>query len=108
MNIPVNFDKINGRKFVIDGNEYEIEADFHDPGDVWIWARSESRWPLCMDIDWNKGTYALIKCEPGRGRVGNVLATDAPLLKHLIKDADSFINIFVKDIVNTLITNRLF
>ena len=107
MNIPQNFEKIDNVKFNIDGSYYHIEADHTEPGDVWVYEDTGRRHPLCFDIDWQKQTYALIKCSPGNGRSGNVLATDALLIPHLMKDMDSFINTFIKDTVTTLIKNNL-
>jgi hypothetical protein len=35
------------------------------------------------------------------------VATDAPLIKFLMKDAHSFVHTFLKDIVNTLMNTNL-
>jgi hypothetical protein len=106
MNIPINFEKIDGVKFNIDGNQYYIEADNMEKGDCWVYEETVGFNPLCFDIDWEKETYELIKCEPGNGRHGNVLATDVPLTKHLMRDMDLFINHFLKDTIRTLIKNK--
>lgn len=106
MKIPKNFNKIDGAKFTIGADEFIIEVDTLNIGDCWV-MHDGTRWPLCFDIDWSNERYALIKCEPGQGRRGNVLATDAILMKYLVKDADSFIGIFIKDIVSTLLQNNL-
>jgi hypothetical protein len=108
MNIPINFEKIEGVEFTVDGNDYYIEADNMEKGDIWLYRDGpySSFSPLCFDIDWEKETYDLIKCEPGNGRHGNVLATRIPLTKFLMKDMDSFINIFLRDIIRTLITHK--
>jgi hypothetical protein len=108
MNIPINFEKIEGVEFTVDGNDYYIEADNMEKGDIWLYRDGpySSFSPLCFDIDWEKETWDLIKCEPGNGRNGNVLATGVPLTKFLMKDMDSFINIFLKDTVKTLIAHK--
>lgn len=106
MNIPINFDKIEYSKFNIDDNEFYIELDHLEKGDVWV-MHDGAKWPLCFDIDWQKETYALIKCAPGDGRNGKVLATDAPLMTYLMRDADSFINHFLKDTVSILLDGNL-
>jgi hypothetical protein len=107
MNIPINFDKIDETKFSIDGIDFRIEVDNNELGDMWVYECTSRRYPLCFDIDWKKETYALIKCAPGDGRNGTVLATDSPLMIHLMRDADSFIQSFLKDTIRTLITNNL-
>jgi hypothetical protein len=108
MNIPINFEKIEGTKFNVDGNDYYIEADNMEKGDCWVYRDGHYSGfsPLCFDIDWEKETYKLIKCESGQGRHGNVLATGVPLTKFLMKDMDSFINIFLRDTIRTLITHK--
>ena len=107
MNIPINFTKIDGVKFNIDGSYYHIEADNTEAGDVWVYEDSGRRHPLCFDIDWANESYALIKCTPGNGRSGTVLATNAALTKYLMKDADSFVNTFIKDIITALLNSKL-
>jgi len=108
MNIPINFEKIEGVEFTVDGNDYYIEADNMEKGDIWLYRDGpySSFSPLCFDIDWEKETWDLIKCEPGNGRNGNVLATRIPLTKHLMRDMDLFINHFLKDTIRTLIKNK--
>ena len=109
MNIPQNFEKIDGTKFDVNGNGYRIEADNMEIGDAWVYCdnhMADDFWPLCFDIDWQNGHYDLIKCEPGMGRDGTILATGVPLTKFLMKDMDSFINIFLKDTLRTLITHK--
>jgi hypothetical protein len=106
MNIPINFDKIDGTEFNFDGSDYSIQTDHLEKGDVWVYDCTSRRYPLCFDIDWKKETYALIKCAPGDGRNGTVLATDSLLMTHLMRDADSFIS-FLKDTIRVLITNNL-
>ncbi len=105
MNIPVNFNKIDGEKFNIGSCGFVIEVDYAESGDVWV--TGDHKWPLCFDIDWQKGEYALIKCRPGDGRHGDVLVSDAPLVKFLMKDANSFVHTFLKDIVSTLLNNNI-
>ena len=107
MNIPANFDKIDGARFTIDGTEFKIEIDPTEIGDVWVYHHLGRHYPLCFDIDWENERYALIKCQPGDGRNGNVLATNAALTKYLMKNADSFVNSFIKDIVNILLNSKL-
>lgn len=107
MRIPQNFNKIDGTKFTIGADEFLIEADNQQHGDCWVTNSNGLKWPLCFDIDWVNEKYALIKCEPGQGRRGNVLATDAILMKYLMKDANTFVNSFLKDVVSTLIKNNL-
>jgi len=110
MNIPINFDKIDGVKFDLNGRRYRIETDPMEKGDVWVYADNYLNgdiWPLCFDIDWQKQTYALLKCKPGDGRNGNVLVTNAALTKYLMKDADSFVNTFIKDIITILLNSKL-
>ena len=106
MRIPENFNKIDGTKFTIGEDEFIIEVDTMEKGDCWV-THDGRRWPLCFDIDWGNEKYALIKCAPGDGRNGNVLATDAILMKYLVKDANTFVNSFLKDTVSTLIKNNL-
>ena len=106
MRIPQNFNKIDGTKFTIDTDEFHIEVDHMEKGDCWV-LHDGMKWPLCFDIDWEKEKYALIKCAPGDGRRGNVLATDAILMKYLVKDANTFVNSFLKDIVATLIKHNI-
>jgi hypothetical protein len=107
MNIPINFDKIDGVKFKINENDFYIEVDSTELGDIWIYSDNRKYNPLLFDIDWRKETYALIKCLPGNGRSGTVLATDAVLVPHLMKALGLFINHFIKDILKTLIKNNL-
>ena len=57
-------------------------------------------------LDWEKETYSLIKCRPGDGRNGDVLVTNVPLIRMLIKDSNTFINFFLKDILTYLIKNK--
>lgn len=106
MNIPINFDKIEYKRFKIDHNEFIIELDYSETGDVWV-MHDGAKWPICFDIDWQNETYDLIKCPPGDGRNGTVLATDVPLMRHLMRDTDSFINHFLKDKVRTLLQNNI-
>jgi hypothetical protein len=109
MNIPQNFEKIDGVKFDINGNDYRIETDHMEKGDVWVYSDNYimgERCPLCFDIDWQRETYTLIKCLPGQGRSGDVLATDVPLIRFLMKDSNDFINSFLKDIITYLIKNK--
>jgi hypothetical protein len=106
MNIPQNFEKIDGVKFDLHGNGYRIEADHMDKGDVWVYEETGRLHPLCFDIDWQNGRYDLIKCPPGQGRNGTTLATNVVLVKHLMRDMDLFI-FFIKDIVNALIINKI-
>lgn len=105
MNIPINFDKIEFSKFKIDDNEFYIELDYTETGDIWV--MHDGKWPLCFDIDWQKEKYTLIKCSPGDGRNGKVLATNLPLMKYLMRDANSFINDFLKNTVTTLIKHNI-
>ena len=107
MNIPQNFEKIDGVKFNVDGNDYYIEADNMEKGDCWVFEETGKRHPLCFDIDWEKETYDLIKCVPGDGRHGILMATGVPLAKLLMKDMDSFINIFLKNTIRRLITIQI-
>jgi len=106
MNIPINFSKIEYTRFKIDDNEFIIELDHTETGDVWV-MHDGAKWPICFDIDWEKEKYTLIKCSPGDGRNGKVLATDIPLMKHLMRNADSFINNILKDKVRTLLQNNI-
>jgi len=109
MNIPINFEKIEGTKFNVDGKDFRIEADNIEKGDAWVYCdnhMADHFWPLCFDIDWQKETYELIKCQPGMGRDGTTLAIGVPLTKFLMKDMDSFINIFLRDTIRTLITHK--
>lgn len=106
MNIPINFDKIEYSKFNIDDNEFIIELDHSERGDVWV-MHDGRKWPLCFDIDWEKEKYTLIKCAPGDGRNGKALTTDAVLMKYTMRDANSFINDFLKSTVTTLIKHNL-
>jgi hypothetical protein len=109
MNIPQNFEKIDGVKFKVDRTEYYIEVDHMEKGDLWVYAnnyRNGDIWPLCFDIDWQRETYTLIKCPPGQGRSGDVLATDVPLIRLLMKDSNAFVNSFLKDIITYLIKNK--
>jgi hypothetical protein len=106
MNIPKNFEKIDGVKFDLNGNGYRIEADHMDKGDVWVYEETGRLHPLCFDIDWQKETYTLIKCQPGHGRSGDVLASNVPLIKLLMKNSNDFINSFLKDIITYLINNK--
>jgi hypothetical protein len=109
MTIPQNFEKITDQTFHIGTTKFRVDTDHQAPGDVWVYCENphQLKWPLCFDIDWRKETYALIKCQPGQGRSGNVLATDAPLIQFLTKDAHSFVHTFLKDIVSTLMLNNL-
>ena len=109
MNIPQNFEKIDGTKFDLNGTDYRIEVDHMEKGDVWVYADNyfnENISPLCFDIDWQRETYTLIKCPPGQGRNGSVLATDVPLIRFLMKDSNAFVNSFLKDIISYLINNK--
>jgi hypothetical protein len=105
MNIPINFDKIDSKKFKIGDNEFRIEIDGHHTGDVWV--LHDIIWPLCFDIDWANERYDLIKCSPGNGRMGSSLTTNATLTKYLMKDANSFVNSFLKDVVTLLLNSKL-
>jgi len=110
MNIPQNFEKIDGVKFDLNGRRYRIEVDNMEKGDVWVYSDNYLNgdiWPLCFDIDWENERYALIKCQPGDGRNGTSIATNAALTKYLMKNADSFVNTFIKDIVNILLNSKL-
>ncbi len=109
MNIPQNFEKITNQTFQIGNNKFRLDVDNQKPGDVWVCADEDytTTWPLCFDIDWKNETYTLIKCQPGQGRYGDVLATDAPLIKFLTKDAHSFVYVFLKDIVSALMNTNL-
>ena len=108
MNIPQNFEKITNQIFHIGTTKFRLETDNQESGDVWVYADTTfgEFHPLCFDIDWQKETYTLIKCQPGRGRNGVTLATDAPLIKFLMKDSYSFIHTFIKDIMSTLLNNQ--
>ena len=108
MNIPQNFSKITNETFHIGTTKFRLETDNQESGDVWVYVDAPfgEFHPLCFDIDWQKETYTLIKCEPGMGRDGTILATGVPLIKHLVRDMDSFINIFLKDIMSTLLNNQ--
>jgi len=106
MNIPINFEKIEGIKFTVDGNDYYIEVDNMEKGDCWVYEETGRLHPLCFDIDWQNGHYQLIKCVPGDGRNGIVIATGVPLIKHLMRDMDLFINHFLKPTLRTLITRK--
>ena len=106
MRIPQNFNKIDGSQFTIGDDTFTIEVDNNEPGDLWV-MHGGSRYPLCFDIDWQDEKYTLIKCRPGDGRYGTELSTDAILMKYLVKDANTFINVFVKDIVATLIKHNI-
>jgi hypothetical protein len=109
MNIPQNFEKITDQTFHIGTTKFRVDTDHQAPGDVWVYCEKPQHtiWPLCFDIDWKNETYTLIKCQPGQGRSGSVVATDAPLIKFLMKDAHSFVHTFLKDIVNTLMNTNL-
>jgi len=110
MNIPQNFEKITNQTFQIGNNKFRLDVDNQAPGDVWVYSDNYTmgeRWPLCFDIDWQRETYEVIKCKPGEGRSGDVLAKDAPLIKFLMKDAHSFVHVFLKDIVSTLMNTNL-
>jgi len=108
MNIPQNFEKITDQTFHIGTTKFRIDIDNQAPGDVWVYCDNaiNNIWPLCFDIDWQRETYALIKCQPGQGRSGSVIVTDAPLIKFLMKDTHSFIHVFLKDIISTLLNNQ--
>ena len=106
MNIPINFDKIDETTFSIDGIDFRIEVDNTELGDIWVYECTSRRYPLCFDIDWQNETYDLIKCPPGEGRNGTVMATGVPLTKFLMKDMDVFINIFLRDTILTLIKHK--
>jgi hypothetical protein len=106
MNIPENFNKIDGMELNIGTETFHIEVDNNEPGDCWV-MHDGSKYPLCFDIDWENERYALIKCQPGDGRNGTSIATNAALTKYLMKNADSFVNSFIKDIVNILLNSKL-
>jgi hypothetical protein len=109
MNIPQNFEKIDGVKFDINGKGYYIETDHMEKGDVWVYSDNYMGGdisPLCFDIDWQRETYTLIKCLSGQGRSGDVLASNVPLIKLLMKNSNDFINSFLKDIITYLIKNK--
>ena len=109
MNIPQNFNKISNQTFQIGNAQFRLDIDEQAPGDVWVYCDgyNSNSWPLCFDIDWERETYTLIKCQPGMGRIGDVLANNTPLVRFLMKDLHSFINVFLKDIMGTLINNKI-
>lgn len=106
MNIPVNFEKIHEKRFIIGNDEYRFETS-DNYGHVWVFHKEGNNymWPLLFEIDWKNETLSIKECAPGAGTVGEYIQTNAPLVKHLVKNMDTFIN-HVKDIVELLIKNK--
>ena len=102
MNIPKNFAVIGGKTFTIGNNRFIVQSDPNEPGDLWVTCDKSGILPLCFDIDWKREEWALIRCHRGKGRNGNVLATNNKLLASMVSDADTFINTFIRNIVSTI------
>lgn len=107
MNIPQNFEKIDKKRFSIDNGQFSINKSDDKYGHLWVFHKDGDHyiWPLLFEINWGNETFSIKECAPGAGTRGEYIQTDIPLMKHLVKDMDSFIY-HIKDIVNTLIKNK--
>lgn len=106
MNIPQNFEKIHGKRFIIGTDEYAFEKS-DNYGHVWVFHKNGDNyiWPLLFEIDWKNETLSIKECAPGAGTVGEYVQTGAPLVKHMVKDMMLFIN-HIGSIVELLIKNK--
>jgi hypothetical protein len=107
MTIPQNFDKLNNKRFNISKHQFRIENDNTTLGNYWIFHITGKHWPLHFEVDWKTGKYSIKKCEPGMGLTGRYITQNQPLMKELINDLTTFVDTFNRDIVSTLLNNKI-
>ena len=90
MNIPKNFAVISGKDFTIGNNRFIVHSEPNAPGNLWVECDKNGILPLYFHIDWEWEKWVLIKCDRGKGRTGNVLATNNKLPASMVSDADTF------------------
>ena len=90
MKRPVNFDKIQFKRFDINGNQYKIS--FAGMGDV-VWAfRQPDDTDYCLAIcfDWENGQFSVKKAENGRGDNWISILHKGPISKSSLKSPITF------------------
>jgi hypothetical protein len=109
MKVPQNFNNIDRLKFSIDTYTFYLEPDGYVNGSVWVFPEAASA-DMCLlfDIDWDINKFSVKKCKLGDGTWGDYVIIDEPLQKKNLITKTTFINNFIKVIVEWLMNNKLY
>lgn len=91
MKRPVNFDKIQFKRFDINGNQYKIS--FSDSSDV-VWAfkqPDDTDYCLAICIDWENEQFSVKKAKNGDGENWKSVLHKGPVSKSSLKSSTTFI-----------------
>ena len=112
MKVPQNFSKIYKSKFSIDGIDtytFYLEPDGDLDGSAWVFPeRASADMCLLFKIDWDINKFSVKRCILGDGTNGDYVIIDEPLQKKNLITKTTFINNFIKVIVEWLMNNKLY
>jgi len=109
MKVPKNFSNIDRLKFSIDTYTFYLEPDGYVNGSAWVFPFGESA-DMCLlfEIDWAINKFSVKRCILGDGTNGDYVILSEPLEKKNVITKTTFVNNFIKVIVEWLMNNKLY